>query len=457
MNIMKKYWDTVCLSQLTITPFACLCAGIYYTFYWSRGFFEHALLPWLVAFDCSQIIYLVIGILLIYENKRERIAFAAYLRIVKLFLTVSLLIQYSFIVFLFPNSYTWGCTFLFLALLMFSFDFKMMLFNVIAYFVLSAISHICYAEANLPSGGTQYYDDIIFRVIIYVLFSVLSCSITYFAEKFILQIQNDDDQKDYIFERQLSYYENLGLMDRELRKFRHDIANHFLCMQELIKRKDTRGLEEYFANLSTDYSAKPQLYFSGNIIIDSILNHDITHLCLPHVTPVVYGRLPEIKTVSSMDLCTVFSNMLSNAIKGANRLTTASELTVQFQEGKRYFSICVTNQTEQLSPVVPSAQNMNELSEKNIAESSEKNISESSKNIDESSEKLSEALSKKPETHGSRRGRKPPQNTANPAMDRNHGYGILNIERVVEKYSGIFEQEFDPPTNSFTMKVYLPI
>ncbi|MBR1741218.1 MAG: GHKL domain-containing protein [Lachnospiraceae bacterium] len=136
------------------------------------------------------------------------------------------------------------------------------------------------------------------------------------------------------------------------------------------------------------------------MIIDSVLNYGISHTCSAYVKPVVYGRLPEIVSVSAMDLCTVFSNMLSNAIKGANLLEEENELVIRFQGGEQFFSICVTNQTKK-----------NENVEREKAENS----------------------------------------------DRNHGHGLKKIKEVAEKYTGEFEQTEDLEKGSFRMQIYLPI
>ncbi len=189
-------------------------------------------------------------------------------------------------------------------------------------------------------------------------------------------------------------------MDKELRKFRHDINNHFLCMQELLKQEKLSDLKLYFQDLSNGYSQSEKLYSSGNVIIDSILNYNITHLCSSYVNPVVYGKLPEIVTVSSMDLCTIFSNMLSNAIKGANLLSEKNDMTIRFQTGNKFFAICVTNRT------IPAW-------------------------------KREEMIKKE--------------------SDRNHGHGFKKIQETTEKYIGKFEQTEDTETGIFMMQVYLPL
>lgn len=51
------------------------------------------------------------------------------------------------------------------------------------------------------------------------------------------------------------------------------------------------------------------------------------------------------ETVSDMDLCTLFSNLLSNAIAAANQCceNRAAEIMIHFSSGKQYFSIEIAN------------------------------------------------------------------------------------------------------------------
>ena len=399
MNVTKKYWDTVYLCQLLLAPFSCLCAGIYYTLCRIHG--QYAAIPWtlVLMFDCSQLLYLVIALVLLFQ--RKHIAANLYIQAIKCYVFICLLIQYSFIMLLFPASHTWGCTFLFLVFVMFTFDFSFMLLNLICYFLVAFSAHMLFPNQHLQylydnNRSENLVESLCFRLTVYIVYSLLSAAITYFVEKFLRQIQLDEDINQALSQKQLTYYQNLDLMDQELRKFRHDITNHFLCMNDLLNREDIPELKKYFTALQISSLENAQLYFSGNAIIDSILNYDLTHLCQPSVKPVIYGRLPDITSVSSMDLCTVFSNMLSNAIKGANNNPEENELSISFHGGDHYFSIRITNV-----------------------------------------KKTASAPSK---------------------SSRSHGYGVNNIQEIVRKYHGIFEQnEGNEAEGLFTIQVYLPI
>lgn len=392
MNNIRHYWDTVYIWHLVFAPLACLSAGIYYTC--ARYFGYYSDVPWwlVCTFLGSQLLYLIIAGVLIYIRRKNRMEKEQYIGIVKWYITIMLLIQYVFVMFPFAAVHTWGCTFLFLIFILFLFDFKFMTGNILGYALIILAAHILYGDKHL--AGNEMYEVLLFRVAIFIDYGVAAIFISYYQEQFFKRIQMEQEKEDLQKSQQLAYYQNLDLMDKELRRFRHDIKNHFLCLEELFLKDQLPELKEYFANLVETYSETEQVYFSGNVIVDAILNYDMAHMLGSNVRPVVYGRLPDISTVSSMDLCTVFSNMLSNAIKGSNRIGRENELVIQFQGGDRYFSILVTNE---------------------LGEGGE---------------------DKK-------------------ADDRNHGYGIQNIQEAADKYQGIFEQKEE--NGRFAMQVYLPI
>lgn len=396
MNVMKKYWDTVYLCLLFLTPFACFCAGAWYTFCKCRGSCTGTSWSVILCFDTSHILYILGAVLLWLHQKKKEADPERFFQMIKVYVALILLIQYAFIMFLFPDNYTWGCTFLFLIFILFAFDFKYMLFNLSCYFLMAAVGHIVYHEKYF--SGEQAFESAFFRIVIFLLYGIMSLVISYFVEKFLRQMQEWEDDNAFLTSQQLSYYQNLDLMDKELRKFRHDIKNHFLCLQELFEQGEISELKIYFKDLVDDYFRGEKIYFSGNVIIDSVLNYQIAHLCREYVKPVVYGRLPEIASVSAMDLCTVFSNMLSNAVKGANLLDRENELVIHFQGGEKYFSICVTNQIEK------------------------REVEETGNHI-----------------------------------DRNHGHGLKKIKEVADKYEGKFEQSRDEEAGVFILQLYLPV
>jgi len=397
MNIIKKYWDSVYLYVLLLVPGFCMCAGIFWTVCKAAGLYPA--LPWfkIILFDGSQFLYLSIAVCFILKNRKDASFIPGHLTYVKGFIVSILFIQYCFILSLFPSVHVWECTFLFFAIIVFLFDTKLMFLNIVSYFFALLTAHILNPEAFLPFEEPNTKEILAYRFTIFILTSFCIMLIVYFVERFLIQARENQEENVRFMEKQLAYYRDMDLLDRELRKFRHDIKNHFLCMETLLCNNKTEELQVYFQDLQHSFPFQKDIHFSGNEIVDAILHYDLPHYCKEEVNVTLYGRLPEIKTVSSMDLCTLFSNLLSNAIASANQCagTTQAHILIRFSSGKTYFSIAVSNSTLEYES----------------------------------------------------------QNLKN--QNRNHGFGIHKINEVIEKYDGRLEKQSS--TKNVTVTAYLPI
>ena len=407
MNMLKKYWNEAYLYIFLLIYGTCTCAAALYTIKKSEGLYPDT--PWslVLLFDLSQIIYHFITLaFILYKKKATYLGEKDIVRI-KLFITTSLFIQYNFVIHLFPDQNTWSCTFIFMGFVALLFDTKLMLIHTMGYVSFLILGHLLYFDQFLPQTDSDTSETILFRSIVVFFVSVSILSITNFAEKFLMQAQEQESENIFLMEKQLEYYQNCDLLDKELRKFRHDIKGHFIGMGYLLKNKSYEELSNYFTDLNNSFSFHEQLYFSGNLIIDSILNYDIPNKCGSHVQIEVSGKLHEITTIPSIDLCTVFSNLLSNAIKAVNQCNTteACELSIHFDSGLTFFSITIVNS-------IPLASTLPDSSAK-------------------------QALKK------------------SPMQERNHGYGIKKIREICKKYNGSFEQSEEEQKMLTT--VYLPL
>lgn len=402
MDIIKKYWDSIYQYILLLIPFFCICAGVFWTICKILGQYPNISWIKIVLFDFSQLIYLVIAIYLIFQNKKEHTYIINHLICIKLYISIALLIQYNFILHLFPSDHVWECTFLFFAITVFFFDSKMMAMNIISYVCSLIIATLLKPSVFLPLDRVNYKEIIAFRIVILLLTSFCIMIIVFFVERFLFQAQTSQKENIALLEKQLEHYQNIDLLDMELRKFRHDIRNHFLCMEHLFQSGRIEEFNVYFQDLKQSFAFQEKFYFSGNHIIDAILNNDLSRHCSGNVMVTVYGSLPEIHSISSMDLCTLFSNILSNAISSVNKCDSSMnpELTIHFQNGSRYFFIGVSN---------------------SICENDVIKVSPQKKK----------------------------------SSNRNHGFGLNKIKEIVEKYNGTFEQKLDNQT--ITTEVYLPL
>lgn len=378
-------------------PGICMLAGLFWTIFKFLGYYPE--LPWkyFVTFDLSQVLYQAIALFIIYKNRKNSRFISSHLTIIKCYVLAILLIQYQFILFLFPSSHVWECTIIFLLVSMFFFDTRMQIINSLACSFLLVISYLRYPSEFLPEKERYFVETISFQIVILLLSISLLILITHLVENFLIQEQENREENTNLLLKQLDYYKEAELMDRELRKFRHDIKNHFICMDELLQQGKEEEFTLYFQDLRKSFTVQEKLYFSGNPITDAILNHELHHHCSETVNISVSGSIGNINTISSMDICTVFSNMLTNAVTASNHcpVSSAPKLEIAFQSGNQFFSIVIRN---------------------------------SFSSVDTARKKTG---------------------------NRNHGHGLQKIQEITEKYNGFFEQTQEE--QMMITKVFLPL
>ncbi len=400
MDVIKKYWSSAYVYVLLATPCMCICAGLSWTVYKKLGLYPDLEWQYILLFDFSQLIYLSIAIYFIIRIRKSVTYLFEHLGKLKAYVVITLFIQYHFIMYLFPSLFVWECTFIFFALVALLFDSKLMLWNIVAYAFALLIAHCVMPEQFLPLADEKLPEIISYRILIFALTGFCIYLIVYFAEKFLIQAQEQNREKIHLLHKQVKYYKDVELLDKELRRFRHDIKNHFICMEALMEVGQEEKLRHYFKELQSGFSFQESMYFSGNEIVDAVLNCDLSHKCKSNVTVEVYGELPKMKTITDMDLCTLFSNLLSNAVKEVNRCDEdrKPELVIRFSTGQQYFSISVMNTV------------LEEFDLKKLA---------------------------------------------TVQKDKNHGFGVQKILEIVRKYNGNVEQSMDE--DKVTIDVYLPI
>ncbi len=125
--------------------------------------------------------------------------------------------------------------------------------------------------------------------------------------------ENEELAKQFL-DSQNEHYEYLEKREEETRKFRHDIRNHLVVLGDCMKRGDYKGAEEYFDTLNEKVDALGNKISVNNGIADAIINKYYDEANEKGIKLKVSGRFPMVCHISGFDICTILSNLLSNAI-----------------------------------------------------------------------------------------------------------------------------------------------
>lgn len=130
---------------------------------------------------------------------------------------------------------------------------------------------------------------------------------------------------------QEKHYQRLRSMDEETRRLRHDIKNHIRAIQVLVRENKIEELWRYIERLESKLADTGCSISVNNDIVDAIVNEAAKEAEQKGIEFYVRGRLPSNCYIESIDLCIIFSNLLTNAIEACERTLGKREISLEIR------------------------------------------------------------------------------------------------------------------------------
>lgn len=212
------------------------------------------------------------------------------------------------------------------------------------------------------------------------------------------------------YEKRLSAYQNKLLKKQieevhgiyqTMRGWRHDYHNHLQVLKAKLALDQTEAAKAYLDELEQDLSQIRQLSETGNVDLDAILNSKLSLAASRGIRLHFKAQKPEGELpVSSIDLCVLLGNLIDNAVEACDSVEEEKRfLRLYIGVFKKQFYISVSNATSELV--------------------------------------------RKPDHEYVTRKR------------GNHGYGLLRVDKVVNKYNGYISRKNEP--GIFVTEIMLPL
>ncbi len=192
LSALELYMAKVYVWIMLIVTGSITCAGVTLTLLKALGFYPDV--PWagLLVFLGTDITYVIIGVLLIKKAVVNGGLRDGMLKIGKCYLSVILVIQYNFILYLIPSREFWGYTFFFIILTAFFLDIRM----TGAISGILALSYIIFLFTKwrdaLPVQDALFIPELILRAVAIVLSLGSICLLTWFVGEFLANAKRDE-------------------------------------------------------------------------------------------------------------------------------------------------------------------------------------------------------------------------------------------------------------------------
>lgn len=193
--------------------------------------------------------------------------------------------------------------------------------NLIGYNILLAIDTFVVAiVATTPI--VELYDKTKRSLyLIAVIFVIVGIFIQLISVIILFTQRNVYKEKEEITDRYLNeqknHYEYLENREKETKKFRHDLRSHMEMISNLAKNNEYEEVDAYLEQMHIKIDSFGNMVTVQNGIVDAIINQYYMKAMQSGVKMEVKGRFPVDCSIDAFDLCTIFSNVLSNALEAA--------------------------------------------------------------------------------------------------------------------------------------------
>lgn len=188
------------------------------------------------------------------------------------------------------------------------------------FLLLTAISvPIIHLMADLwAAGGVVDWGNLITTAIVFVVGMVLIFVLFNQAEKDT--IEKKLEQTRYRFEMEQQHYKAVEARREELAKIRHDYNNLLTSVRGLLQMGQTEEAREALDNLLVRVGQTRECRYCGVPIINALLSEKQEICDRQRIVLSADLLFSEDVSVEPIDLCSVFSNLMDNAIRACTQL-----------------------------------------------------------------------------------------------------------------------------------------
>lgn len=210
-----------------------------------------------------------------------------------------------------------------------------LLVGIIAISMMFCLATLNYTKPYLPNPRFIFLCNML-NVVIHVCIFLLVA--------FVIYIKNTHERMEVLLkteqilkEAQVNYYRQLLKKEEDTRKFRHDMNNHLIYVQELLRYNKTEEAQNYLGEIEGVFKSIQKTYYViGNEMIDAIMNYFFGMLP-DSVFIEIKRKCPVEFDVKDTDICMIFSNLFQNAVEEitGNNIPKA-KIEISVEKGREY-------------------------------------------------------------------------------------------------------------------------
>ncbi|WP_069998521.1 sensor histidine kinase [Cellulosilyticum sp. I15G10I2] len=219
---------------------------------------------------------------------------------------------------------------------------------IIAVFCVSTLSMLfimrigAAVQGNRSAGFDLVYISIGILVLTITLYQIFQYMSDYFEKEnqyHIMQYQNEVMMQTALDE---------DATNSEVRKILHDFNNHISCIDMLLQMNSVERARKYISDMQINSKIADFEIKTGNEIADAVINQKYKRAKKHNIQFKVEGQLTDDININAVDLCSLMSNALDNAIEANLKVSDESlrAISVEIEPRDHCLFLEITNTVE---------------------------------------------------------------------------------------------------------------
>lgn len=158
-----------------------------------------------------------------------------------------------------------------------------------------------------------------------------------------MQLEREKDEYTLFVKLQSEHYLEILKKNEELHSFKHDCDSHLRALSGYLVNGETDEARIYLDKMLESLNAPQNKIYSGLVSLDSIIGDYEKYAEENNIAWQYMGRLPNLPANDCFALCTIFSNLMKNALEACQKVPSGSFIDTSVFTIGNYISITIRN------------------------------------------------------------------------------------------------------------------
>jgi len=158
-----------------------------------------------------------------------------------------------------------------------------------------------------------------------------------------MQYRMDNEKYEIYLDGQEEYIQMLIIEDEKRRRLRHDMNAHMIALDTMVEKEEWDRLREYLRHMKESIEETSVNKYTSISAVDAIVDEWHRKALECDVKWSWKGKLKVTENMSIFELCTIFSNLLSNAVEAVERIEEDRRIEVKISNFQEKIVISIRN------------------------------------------------------------------------------------------------------------------